>query len=166
MKKSEILAMVLVQDRLIRLNLSLLEGLLREIKADVEESKILADECLEGRERELYDKALLLIEEVLLLKMSEVMDHIYDLYEIFNFDITFLASLPEEIEKEIERLDALSSINTKLELILSAIDELLLFESESEKLKTILTPFRIYREVIDHSIAFNKKMNNLSFQSS
>ncbi|GBC88596.1 hypothetical protein HRbin13_00720 [bacterium HR13] len=160
------LTAILVQDRLIRLNLSLLEGLLSEIKADIEESKILADACLDGKEMETYQKAMLVIEGNLLLKISEVLEHVYDLYEIFNFDITFLASVPEEIEREIERLDALNSINTKLELILSVIDELLLFEGESEKLKAILTPFRVYREVIEHSISFNKKVWDLVFQSS
>ncbi|MGB9873821.1 MAG: hypothetical protein ACPLRS_02510 [Hydrogenobacter sp.] len=166
MKRSEVLTAVLVQDRLIRLNLRLLEGLLSEIKGDVEESKILADACLDDKEKQVYEKALLMIEENLLLKISEILDHVYDLYEIFNFDITFLASIPEEIEREIERLDALNSINTKLELILSVIDELLLFEGESEKLKTILTPFRVYREVVEHSISFNKRLWELTFQSS
>lgn len=160
------LTAVLVQDRLIRLNLRLLEGLLLEIKADIEESKILADACLEGKDRDNYERAMMMIEENLLLKISEVLDHVYDLYEIFNFDITFLASLPEEIEREIERLDALNSINTKLELILSVIDELLLFENESEKIKAILTPFRVYREVIEHSISFNRRLWDLTFQSS
>ena len=166
MKKSEVLTAVLVHDRLIRLNLRLLEGLLSEIKGDVEESKILADACLDDKEKQVYESALLVIEENLLLKISEVLDHIYDLYEIFNFDITFLASLPEEIEREIERLDVLNSINTKLELILSVIDELLLFENESEKIKTILTPFKVYREVVEHSVSFNKKLWELTFQSS
>ncbi len=51
--------------------------------------------------------------------ISEVIDHIYDIYEVFNFDITFLSTLPEELGREIERLDAVNSINSKLELIIA-----------------------------------------------
>jgi hypothetical protein len=52
MRKLEVLKNLLVQDRLIKFNLDLLEGLLREIRADIEEIKILVESCLEGEEKE------------------------------------------------------------------------------------------------------------------
>ncbi len=52
MRKLEVLKSLLVQDRLIKFNLDLLEGLLREIRADIEEIKILVESCLEEEERE------------------------------------------------------------------------------------------------------------------
>jgi hypothetical protein len=48
MRKLEVLKNLLVQDRLIKFNLDLLEGLLREIRVDIEEIKILVESCLEG----------------------------------------------------------------------------------------------------------------------
>jgi len=157
---------VLLQDRLIRLNIKLLEGILSEIKGDMEETKLIAETCLEKEERERYEKFMLSLEENFLLKVSEVLEQVYDLYEIFNFDITIFASIPEEIKREVERLNTLNFINTKLELLISTLDELLLLEGESEKFKTILAPFRVYKELLECSMSFNNRLWELSFQSS
>ncbi len=142
----------------------MLEGILKEIKADVEEIDILAEACLSEEEQKKYKEAVLKVEADLLAKISEVIDHIYDIYEVFNFDITFLSTLPEELSREIERLNALNSINSKLELIIAILEEILLIAEESPRMSAILTPFRVYEEVLKQSIEFNKRLNDLSFQ--
>ncbi len=142
----------------------MLEGILKEIKADVEEIDILAEACLSEEEQKKYKEAVLKVEADLLAKISEVIDHIYDIYEVFNFDITFLSTLPEELSREIERLNALNSINSKLELIIAILEEILLIAEESPRMSAILTPFRVYEEVLKQSIEFNKRLKDLSFQ--
>ncbi len=164
MEKSAVLSALLVQDRLIRLNIQMLEGLLREIRADVEELNLLAEACLSQEEYKRYKDIVLKVEADLLAKISEVIDHIHDIYEVFNFDITFLSTLPEELGREIERLDAVNSINSKLELIMAVLEEILIIAEESPKMWAILTPFRVYKEVIKQSLEFNKKLNELSLQ--
>lgn len=164
MEKSAVLTALLVQDRLIRLNMQMLEGILREIKADVEELNLLAEACLSEDEYRKYRDIILRVEADLLTKTSEIVDHIYDIYEVFNFDITFLSTLPEELGREIERLDAVNSINSKLELLTAIFDEILLIAEENPKMLAIFTPFRVYREVIKQGIEFNKRLNELSFQ--
>ena len=164
MEKVGLLSTLMVQDRLIRLNIQMLEGILKEIKADVEEIDILAEDCLSEEEQKKYKEAVLKVEADLLAKISEVIDHIYDIYEVFNFDITFLSTLPEELSREIERLNALNSINSKLELIITILEEILLIAEESPRMSAILTPFRVYEEVLKQSIEFNKRLNDLSFQ--
>jgi len=158
------LAFLLSYDRLIRLNLDMLEGLLKEVKADIEEMNLLAESCLSPKELEIYRKTTLRAEGDFLVKVSEVLDHIYDMYEVFNFDVAFLFDLPEELCREVERLNVVSSINTKLELLIAILDEILLAEREGEKLKAILIPFRVYREVLEQGIAFNRKLEELNFQ--
>ncbi|OIF87336.1 hypothetical protein A7N06_20540, partial [Acinetobacter baumannii] len=133
----------------------MLEGILKEIKADVEEIDILAEACLSEEEQKKYKEAVLKVEADLLAKISEVIDHIYDIYEVFNFDIAFLSTLPEELSREIERLNALNTINSKLELIIAILEEILLIAEESPRMSAILTPFRVYEEVLKQSIEFN-----------
>jgi len=54
MRKLEVLKSLLVQDRLIKFNLDLLEGLLREIRADIEEIKILVNPALRRKKGKAY----------------------------------------------------------------------------------------------------------------
>ncbi len=164
MEKAGVLSALMVQDRLIRLNIQMLEGVLKEIKADVEELSILAEACLSEEEYKIYKEVVLKVEANLLAKISEVIDHIYDIYEVFNFDITFLSTLPKELGREIERLNALNSINSKLELIVAILEEILLIAEESPRMSAILTPFRVYEEVLKQSLEFNKRLNELSLQ--
>ena len=157
-KKVKTLEKLLVYDRLLRFTLDLLTGIREEIKPDIEETKIIADSVLEREERKVVEDFLLKIEELFLLKVEEVLDHIYDEYEVFNFDITFLSSVPEEIERELNRLSLIDTINTKLELLKDILDEAFcLIPEENERIKVVLTPFRVYRELIIHAIDFNKK---------
>ncbi|WP_448584137.1 hypothetical protein [Thermocrinis sp.] len=158
MRKSEVLRNLLVQDKVIKLNLDLLEGLLREIKPDIEESKILMETCLEEEERQNLLKVLTDFERDFTELISQALDHIYDLYEIFNFDITFLSNLPEELEREIERLDTVNNINSHLEAIAKLLERVLNVVEWDEKVKVILTPLRIYRDVLEHAISFNQKL--------
>jgi len=62
MEKSAILGALMVQDRLIRLNIQMLEGILKEIKADVEEIGILAEACFSEEEQKKYKEAVLKVE--------------------------------------------------------------------------------------------------------
>jgi hypothetical protein len=158
MRKSEVLKSLLVQDKLIKFNLDLLEGLLREIRADMEEIKILVESCLEEGERESLLKTLADFEANFKNLIVQALDYIYDLYELFNFDITFLSNIPEELGREIDRLDAVNSINKNLETIVKVLEDILSLADWDEKTKVILTPLRIYREVLEHGMAFNQKL--------
>ncbi len=62
MEKVGLLSTLMVQDRLIRLNIQMLEGILREIKADVEEIGILAEACFSKEEQKKYKEAVLKVE--------------------------------------------------------------------------------------------------------
>lgn len=165
MEKSTVLGTLLVQDRLIRFNLQMLETLLKEIRADVEETNLLADACpMEEEELQRYRESILKVESELLERIREVVEHIYDLYEVFNFDITILATLPEELGREIERLNAVAYINSRLESIRNILEHIVQLVEENSKLSAILTAFRVYRELIKHTIEFNKILDGLNSQ--
>lgn len=164
MERSVVFSNLMVQDRLIRLNIQMLEGLLREIKADVEEFNILAEGCLNEKELSSYRESIIKMEAELLSALSGAIDHLYDLYEVFNFDITFLATLPEELPREIERLDIAGTVNTILESIHTILTEVLASVEEDSRLSAIMIPFRVYREVIRQGIEFNRRLYDLSFQ--
>ncbi|GAB6065595.1 hypothetical protein JCM9492_06870 [Aquifex pyrophilus] len=157
-QKLQTLKKLLVYDRILRFTIDLLTGIREEIKADIEETKVIADSVLEGEEKKTVEDFLLKIEELFLLKTDEVLDHIYDEYEVFNFDITFLSAIPEEIERELERLALLDTINTQLELLIDILNEAFcLVPVENERLNVVLTPFKIYKELLTHAIDFNNK---------
>jgi len=156
MEKIRILERVLVYDRILRFTIDLLTGIKTEIKADIEETKILGDALLQGKELNRMKEFLLKVEETFLLRLEEVLDSVYDEYEIFNFDITFLSSIPQEIEREIERLNLIETINTKLALLRDILLEACCVEGD-RRLDVILTPFRVYCELMNHAIDFNKK---------
>jgi hypothetical protein len=158
MRKLEVLKSLLIQDRLIKFNLDLLEGLLREIRVDMEEIKILVESCLEEEERESLLKTLADFEANFKNLIVQALDYVYDLYEIFNFDITFLSDIPEELGREIERLDAVNGINKNLETLAKALEDILSLADRDEKIKVILTPLLVYREVLEHGMAFNQKL--------
>ncbi len=158
MRKSEVLKSLLVQDKLIKFNLDLLEGLSREIKADMEEIKILVESCLEEKEREVFLKTLRSFEANFKNLIAQALDYMYDLYELFNFDITFLSSIPEELGREIERLDTVNSINRNLGVLAKELEEMLSLADWDERTKVILTPLRIYKELLEHGMAFNQKL--------
>lgn len=159
--KIKILEKVLVYDRLLRFNIDLLNGIRMEIKADIEETKILEDAFLKEKESEFVRNFLLKIETEFLSKLEEVLDSIYDEYEVFNFDITFLSSIPEEVERDINRLGLVSTLNSKLELLRDILSDACCIDKLSTRLKVILTPFKVYCELINHGIEFNKKFENI-----
>ena len=118
MEKSSVLTALLIQDRIIRYNLNMLEMALKELRADIEELNFLAEVCL-SKEEELksYRQVIQKVEKDLFKSIDEVIEYLYDLYEVFNFEITFLANIPEELWREVERLDIPNSINSKMEEI-------------------------------------------------
>jgi len=92
----------------------MLEMALKELRADIEELNFLAEVCL-SKEEELksYRQVIQKVEKDLFKSIDEVIEYLYDLYEVFNFEITFLANIPEELWREVERLDIPNSINSK-----------------------------------------------------
>ncbi|NPA32717.1 MAG: hypothetical protein GXO04_03720 [Aquificae bacterium] len=156
--KLKTLEKILIYDRLIRFTLDMLTGIREELKADIEETRVLAEALLEGEDKKSVEDFLLKVEELFLLKVDEVLDHIYDEYEVFNFDITFLSAIPEEVEREMERLALIDTINTQLELLLDVLGEIFCLVPEGRKhVGVVLTPFKVYRELLNHAIEFNKK---------
>lgn len=164
MERPAILSALLVKDRIIRFNLQMLETLQREIRADVEEVNMLAEACLCQEEAEKYKSLLPKVEQELLSLISDAIEHLYDLYEVFNFDVTFLANLPEELAREVEHLNAVCLINSKLEQIHDLLEEIVLFGEHSHKLSAVLTPFRVYRELLKYSMDFNRRLEEINLQ--
>lgn len=159
MEKSGVLTALMVQDRIIRYSLQMFEMLQKEVKADIEELNFLVDACSLGEEEISAFKSLLQrVEKRLFSAFKETIEYLYDLYEVFNFEITLLATIPEELLREVERLNIPNSINAKMEEVLSFIEDLLQLEEKSQKLYALLTPFRTYREVIKHALEFNKQL--------
>lgn len=165
MEKSSVLTALLIQDRIIRYNLKMLEMALKELRADVEELNFLAEACLSTEEElKSYDQVIQRVEKDLFSIIGEVIEYLYDLYEVFNFEITFLSNIPEELWREVERLDIPNSINSKIEDIASLLEDILQHERESPKLYAILTPFRAFLEVIRQALSFNKRLFESNFQ--
>ena len=161
-KRLKTLEKLLVYDRLLRFSIDLLTGIKEELKADIEETRLIAESVLDKEESKKVENFLLKIEELFLLKTDEVLDHIYDEYEVFNFEITFLSAIPEEIERELERLNLVETINTKLQLLIEILDEVFcLVPAENERIKIVLTPFRVYKELLLHAVDFNKKFEKV-----
>lgn len=161
-KRLKTLEKLLVYDRLLRFSLNLLTGIKEELKADIEETRLIAESVLDKEESKKVEDFLLKIEELFLLKTDEVLDHIYDEYEVFNFEVTFLSAIPEEIERELERLNLVETINTKLQLLIEILDEVFcLVPAENERIKIVLTPFRVYKELLLHAVDFNKKFEKV-----
>ncbi len=161
MEKIKTLKKVLVYDRLLRFNIDLLTGIKMEIKADIEEARILSEALLNSSVSKRVADFLSKVEKEFLLKLEEVLDEIYDEYEIFNFDITFLSSIPDEVGREIERLDLVTTLNKKLELLKELLNEACCSHQENRELEAIMTPFRVYCELLNHGIEFNKKFENM-----
>lgn len=161
MEKIKILEKVLVYDRILRFNIDLLTGIKSELKADIEETKILGEALLDKREQKLLSEFLIKVEEEFLLRLEEALDSIYDEYEVFNFDITFLSGIPDEVEREMERLELINTLNTKLQLLKELLNGACCLIEPNKKLEVILTPFKVYCELINHAIEFNIKFENI-----
>jgi len=160
MDKAKVLEKVLIYDRILRFTIDLLNGIKSEIRADVEEARIIGEALLEGEELRYLRDFLLKVEEEFLLKLRETLESVYDEYEIFNFDITFLSNLPEEIEREMERLDLVGTVNAKLELLRNSLSQACSPPKPDRRIEVILIPFKVYCELLNHAIEFNKKFEN------
>ncbi|MDQ7038304.1 MAG: hypothetical protein Q9N26_03775 [Aquificota bacterium] len=159
MDRTKVLEKVLLYDRILRFTIDLLSGIREEIRADIEEARIIGESILTREETERLNRFLDRVSGEFMAKLDETLDSIYDEYEIFNFDITFLSSIPEEIERDINRLHLIDSINRNLEELRSHLLEMCDSEMDA-KMKAVITPFKIYCKLIDHAIEFNKKFEN------
>lgn len=165
MEKSSVLTALLIQDRIIRYNLNMLEMALKELRADIEELNFLVDVCLSGEEElKAFKQVIQRVEKDLFKSIDEAIEYLYDLYEVFNFEITFLANIPEELWREVERLDIPNSINSKMEEIANLLEDILQYERESPKLYAVLTPFRAFLEVIRQALSFNRRLFESNLQ--
>lgn len=160
MNRIEAVKRVFLYDRLLRFNIDMLTGIRAEIKADIEEARLLSDALLNDEDRKFVKDFLSRLEGDFLNLLSETLENLYDEYEIFNFDLTFLSNIPDEISRELERLDLISRINAKLENLKDKLADACFVPQTSKEVLVILTPFRIYCELINHAIEFNKKFEN------
>ena len=161
MDKLQVLEKVFIYDRMLRFNIDLLTGIKMEIKADVEETKIIGESLLGEGELKLMGKFLNKVEGEFLRELENVLEEIYDEYEVFNFDITFLSNLPEEVGRDIERLELVSNINSRLKFLSELLSGACFLSDTNRKMEVIFTPFRVYCELINHAIEFNKKFENI-----
>ena len=161
MEKVKVLEKVLVYDRILRFNIDLLTGIKSEIKADIEETRIMGEALLDEEGLKLVKDFLMKVEKEFLLRLGEALDSIYDEYEIFNFDITFLSSIPEEVGRDIERLDLVRTLNAKLELLRDILQEACRLPESGKGVEVVLTPFKVYCELLSHAIEFNKKFEKI-----
>ncbi len=162
MDRLEVLQQVLIYDKILRFSIDLLTGIKGEIKADLEETKLLAESLLDEEERERIKNFLNFIEESFVPKLEEVLDGIYSEYEVFNFDITFLSNVPEELKREMDRLELINSINYGLNLLKEELERAICEASEDyECVKAILTSFSIYKDLIEHTLEFNEKFEKV-----
>ncbi len=159
MDRARVLERVLLYDRILRFAIDLLSGIREEIRADIEEARIIGESILTEEEIEHLNRFLARVSGEFMTKLDETLDSIYDKYEIFNFDITFLSSIPEEIERDINRLHLIDSINKNLEELKTHLLEMCNSEMNT-RMKAVVTPFKIYCKLIDHAIEFNKKFEN------
>ncbi len=161
MDRIRTLQRVLLYDRLIRFSIDLLTGIKSEIRADMEEVRVLSESFLEDSERKKVIEFLEKVNEEFLRELDRALDSIYDHYEVFNFDITFLSNIPEEVGREIARLNLVEMINDDLARLSSILEKVCCDGDYSEGLRAVLTPFLVYCRLINHAIEFNKKFENI-----
>ena len=161
MEKIKALEKILIYDRIIRFNIDLLTGIKAEIKADAEETKILSESFLEEEGIEYIKSFLRDVENEFIKSLDELLDHIYDKYELFNVDITFLSSIPEEVGRDIDRLKLIEDLNNNLARLSGMLGKACHVDSKDKGIEVILTPFRVYCELINHAIEFNKRFENI-----
>ncbi len=160
MEKLKILEKVLIYDRLLRFTIDLLSGIRSEVKADLEEVRILSESFLKNEEKREIREFLRHVNSEFLTELNDVLERIYDQYELFNFDITFLSGIPEEVEREISRLNIVEVINGELEKLRSLLEKACCDNSYGENSRAVLAPFLVYCRLINHAIEFNKKFEN------
>ena len=161
MERIKSLEKILVYDRIIRFNIDLLTGIKAEIKADAEETRILSESFLEEEGIEYIRNFLREVENDFIKRLDELLDHIYDKYELFNVDITFLSSIPEEVGRDIDRLRLIEDLNENLARLAGTLGKACQIGSKDRGIEVILTPFRVYCELINHAIEFNKRFENI-----
>ncbi len=156
MKHLATLEKVFTCDRLLRLTLDILLGIRSEIKADIEEILMIAESMDDGESLAVLHGIFSGIEKIFIPKLDEVIDSIYDDYEIFNFDISVFSNMINYIEKDIKNLDPVNTLAARVDFLLLVLQDMLEPAHDSEVLKTLITPFIVYEEVLKHLSEFLK----------
>ncbi len=156
MKHLATLEKVFTCDRLLRLTLDILLGIRSEIKADIEEILMIAESVDDGESLTVLQGIFSGIEKIFIPKLDEVIDSIYDDYEIFNFDISVFSNMINYIEKDIKNLDPVNTLAARVDFLLLVLQDMLEPAHDSEVLKTLITPFIVYEEVLKHLSEFLK----------
>ncbi len=161
MDRIKTLQKVLLYDRLLRFSIDLLTGIKSEVRADMEEVRVLSESFLDEKDRERIGEFLAKVSGEFLEEVDRVLESIYDHYEIFNFDIAFLSNIPDEVGREVARLNLLEIINDDLSKLSGILEKVCCEGDYSEGLRAVLTPFLVYCRLINHAIEFNKKFENI-----
>ncbi len=156
MKHLATLEKVFTCDRLLRLTLDILLGIRSEIKADIEEILMIAESMDDGESLAILQGIFSGIEKIFIPKLDDVIDSIYDDYEIFNFDISVFSNMINYLERDIKNLDPVNTLAARVDFLLLVLRDMLEPAQDSEVLKTLITPFIVYEEVLKHLSEFLK----------
>jgi len=84
------------------------------------------------------------IEKIFIPKLDDVIDSIYDDYEIFNFDISVFSNMINHLEKDIKNLDPVNTLAARVDFLLLVLKDMLEPAQHSDMLRTLITPFIVY----------------------
>jgi len=161
MKNLAVLEKVFTCDRLLRLTLDILLGMRAEIKADIEEILMIAESMDDGETLSALHSIFEGIEKIFIPKLDDVIDSIYDDYEIFNFDISVFSNMINHLEKDIKNLDPVNTLAARVDFLLLVLKDMLEPAQHSDMLRTLITPFIVYEEVLKHLSEFLKSFEKI-----
>ena len=156
MKHLAVLEKVFTCDRLMKLTLDIFLGIRGEIKADIEEVLLIAESISNEEANHELSCILKNIEKIFIPKLDEVIDSIYDDYEMFNFDISVFSNMVEYIEKDIKNIDPVNTLAARVDFLMLILRDILEPALDNEVLKALISPFLIYEEVLKHLSEFLK----------
>lgn len=156
MKHLAVLEKVFTCDRLMKLTLDIFLGIRGEIKADIEEILLIAESISNEEANQGLSCILKNIEKIFIPKLDEVIDSIYDDYEMFNFDISVFSNMVEYIEKDIKNIDPVNTLTARVDFLMLILKDILEPALDNEVLKALISPFLIYEEVLKHLSEFLK----------
>ncbi len=154
MKQLNILEKVFTCDRLMKLTLDIFLGIRGEIKADIEEVYVIAESIDTQEIDEIISNVCQNLEKIFIPKLDEIIDSIYDDYELFNFDISVFSNMIDLIERDIKNLDPVNTLAARVDYLLLVLSDILEPATCNEVTRTIITPFLIYEEVLKHLSEF------------
>ncbi len=156
MKHLNVLEKVFTCDRLMRLTLDIFLGIRGEIKADIEEVYMIAESLDSSDTNDIVNDVFNNLEKIFIPKLDEVIDSVYDDYELFNFDISVFSNMVDYIERDIKNLDPVNTLAARVDFLLFILRDILEPALDNEVTKTLITPFLIYEEVLKHLSEFLK----------